>query len=116
MKGNKINDEFDIVRTITTKQDRHPNSGNLYFDNHEEGKSKFRYLTPRECFLFMGFTDDDYDNIIKNNTEFHKNKKMFPRDKLIRMAGNSIPVKLLEGMFLQIKQLDEMLNKKATEE
>jgi len=25
------------------------------------------------------------------------------------MAGNSIPVKLLEGVFLQIKQLDEKI-------
>ena len=27
---------------------------------------------------------------------------LFPRDKIIRMAGNSIPVKLLEGVFYQI--------------
>lgn len=34
---------------------------------------------------------------------------MFPRDKIIRMAGNSIPVKLLEGIFLQIKIIDEQV-------
>ena len=36
---------------------------------------------------------------------------LVPRDKLIRMAGNSIPVKLLEGVFYQIKLLDEILGK-----
>ena len=53
--------------------------------------------------------DQDFDNVIVNNPEIHKNSKLFPRDKLIRMAGNSIPVKLLEGIFYQIKQLDEQL-------
>lgn len=109
LEGNIINPEYDVIRTITTKQDRNPNSGNLYFDCGIEGRGNFRYLTPRECFLFMGFTDEDYDNVIKNNPEVHKNSKLFPRDKLIRMAGNSIPVKLLEGIFYQIKLLDENL-------
>ena len=105
-----LNPEMDVIRTITTKQDRNPNSGNLYFDSGIEGRSHFRYLTPRECFLFMGFTDDDYDNVISNNPEVHRNSKLFPRDKLIRMAGNSIPVKLLEGIFLQITKIDKLLN------
>ncbi len=109
LEGNIINPAYDVIRTITTKQDRNPNSGNLYFDCGIAGKGKFRYLTPRECFLFMGFTDEDYDNVIKSNPEIHKNSKLFPRDKLIRMAGNSIPVKLLEGIFYQIKLLDEKL-------
>lgn len=109
LPGNKINPEFDVVRTLTTKQDRNPNSGNLYFDTGIEGRGKFRYLTPRECFLFMGFTDEDYDNVINNNPDVNLRTKLFPRDKLIRMAGNSIPVKLLEGIFLQVKQLDEIL-------
>ena len=106
-----INPEYDVVRTLTTKQDRHPNSGNLYFDSGIEGRGKFRYLTPRECLLFMGFTDEDYENIIEQNPEFHKGHKLFPRDKIIRMAGNSIPVKLLEGIFYQIKKIDEMISK-----
>lgn len=109
LEGNVVNPQYDVIRTITTKQDRNPNSGNLYFDSGIEGRGKFRYLTPRECFLFMGFTDEDFDNVIKNNPEIHKNSKLFPRDKLIRMAGNSIPVKLLEGIFYQIKKIDKLL-------
>lgn len=109
LENGTINPKYDVIRTITTKQDRNPNSGNLYFDSGIEGRGKFRYLTPRECFLFMGFTDEDFDNVIVNNPEIRKNSKLFPRDKLIRMAGNSIPVKLLEGIFYQIKFLNEYL-------
>lgn len=108
LENRRINPKFNCIRTITTKQDRNPNSGNLYFDSKIEGRSKFRYLTPRECLLFMGFTDDDYENIIKNNPKHH-GTTLFSRDKIIRMAGNSIPVKLLEGICLQIKQLDNLL-------
>ncbi len=109
LKDNVINKQYDMIRTITTKQDRNPNSGNLYFDLGGAGKSKFRYLTPRECMLFMGFTDEDYEHIVMNNPEIHKGSVLFPRDKIIRMAGNSIPVKLLEGIFWQIKLIDEQV-------
>lgn len=105
--GNYTKEEF--IRTITTKQDRNPNSGNLYFDCGIEGRSKFRYLTPRECMLFMGFTDEDYEKIISDNPEQRVHSKLFPRDKIIRMAGNSIPVKLLEGFFYQMLKLDRLL-------
>lgn len=108
LENGTVNPDFDCIRTITTKQDRNPNSGNLYFESGIDGRSKFRYLTPRECMLFMGFSDKDYENIIKSNPKHH-GTVLFPRDKIIRMAGNSIPVKLLEGIFLQIKKLDEML-------
>ena len=109
LENGTINPDIDVIRTITTKQDRNPNSGNLYFESGIAGRGTFRYLTPRECFLFMGFTDEDYDNVIKNNPEVRKNSCLFPRDKLIRMAGNSIPVRLLEGIFLQIINLDKAL-------
>ena len=108
LKNGEINPTFDCIRTITTKQDRHPNSGNLYFESGIKGRSKFRYLTPRECLLFMGFSDEDYENVVKNNPRHH-GTVLFTRDKIIRMAGNSIPVKLLEGTFLQIKKLDRKI-------
>lgn len=109
LPGNVLNPEIQVVRTITTKQDRNPNSGNLYFESKIEGRSKFRYLTPRECMLFMGFTDEDFRRLKNNNVEFHKGDSLFARDKIIRMAGNSIPVKMLEGIFLQVLQIDDML-------
>ena len=109
LPGYRYNSDIAVIRTITTKQDRNPNSGNLYFESGVEGKSNFRYLTPRECMLFMGFTDSDFRQLKNNNMEFHKGDAIFARDKVIRMAGNSIPVKLLEGIFLQIIQIDAIL-------
>lgn len=106
-KGIFCGDKF--IRTITTKQDRHPNSGNVYFDSSIEGKSSFRYLTPRECLLFMGFTDGDYEKLIQNNIVQSSHGLLFPRDKIYRMAGNSIPVKLLEGFFYQLYSLEKIL-------
>ena len=99
----------DFIRTITTKQDRNPNSGNIYFDCGIEERGKFRYLTPRECMLFMGFTDDDYERLQANNPNQRKHSKLFPRDKIIRMAGNSIPVKMLEGFFYQLYKIDPII-------
>lgn len=108
--GHYTNETF--IRTITTKQDRNPNSGNIYFDSGVEKRGKFRYLTPRECMLFMGFTDEDYERLILANPEQRVHSKLFPRDKIIRMAGNSIPVKLLEGFFYQVMKLDKILHEK----
>ena len=106
----KLTDE-KFIRTITTKQDRHPNSGNIYFDCGIDGRGKFRYLTPRECLLFMGFTDKDYEKIQKNNPEQRVKSCLFPRDKIIRMAGNSIPVKMLEGFFYQLYIIEDIVDK-----
>lgn len=109
LPGGEYNKKERVVRTITTKQDRNPNSGNLFFESGIKGKSSFRYLTARECLLFMGFTDSDYDKLIANNPKTLGNGVLFPRDKIIRMAGNSIPVQLLEGIFLQLKNLEYLL-------
>lgn len=106
-KNNELTKE-KFIRTVTTKQDRHPNSGNIYFDSGDKTKSKFRYLTPRECLLFMGFKDTDYDKLATCPLMTNKRSKFFPRDKIIRLAGNSIPVDMLEGFFYQIKQIENL--------
>ena len=107
-ENNHLTDE-KFIRTITTKQDRHPNSGNIYFDCGIAKRGKFRYLTPRECLLFMGFTDEDYEKLQRNNPEQRKKSCLFPRDKIIRMAGNSIPVKMLEGFFFQLYSIEDII-------
>lgn len=109
-ENGKITSE-DFIRTITTKQDRHPNSGNIYFKSGIAGRGNFRYLTPRECLLFMGFNDEDYESLQKNNPEQRVKSKLFPRDKIIRMAGNSIPVKMLEGFFFQLYKTEKIFEK-----
>ncbi len=96
------------IPTVTTKQDRHPNSGVLDYYNGKEGKSKFRYLTPRECFLLMGFDEKDYDNIVNNNFKYRK-RDFFNIEKLNRMAGNSIVVNVLEEIFKQIDHINDLI-------
>jgi len=96
------------VATITTKQDRHPNSGNLFVDFHN-GKSLFRYLTPRECFVLMGFTERDYECLADSQIMFRKDRVFFSRDKIIRLAGNSIAVKVLESVFKQMIYIDKKI-------
>ena len=96
-----------IAPTLTTKQDRHPNSGVIDFNNGKKGMSNFRYITPRECFLFMGFDEDDYNKLINNNFLINKRGSIFTRDKINKMAGNSIVVNVLEEIFKQIDYIDK---------
>lgn len=56
----------------------------------------FRYLTERECFRLMGFSDDDFDKILM---------KKIPSSALYRMAGNSIAVPVLEAIFKELHNL-----------
>ena len=97
------------IGTITTKQDRHPNSGVIEFPLFKEGKSKYRYLTPRECFLLMGFEEKDFQAILDNNFEYRKNHKFFATNNLHKMAGNSIVVNVLEYIFKQIIYIDKYI-------
>lgn len=97
-----------VTSTLTTKQDRHPNSGNLRV-NFENNRARFRYLTPRECFLLMGFKESDFDRLLDNNFEAVKNVNFFTRDNMIQMAGNSIAVNVLEAIFRKVVELDELL-------
>ena len=52
---------------------------------------RIRKLTPRECFRLMGFTDADFDKI-----------KGISNTQLYKMAGNSIVVNVLEGIFREL--------------
>ena len=95
----------EYLGTITTKQDRHPNAGILEFPEHRTGGSPYRNLTPRECFLLMGFDESDYNRILKYNPQLQKNKKLYSRERLERLAGNSIVVDVLIKIFEQINEL-----------
>lgn len=68
--GKKVNNI--IVNTVTTKQDRNPNSGLITYKNYARGKTKWRYLTPRECFKLMGFDEADFNRVISYNPQIAK--------------------------------------------
>lgn len=55
----------------------------------------------------MGFDERDFQRIIDNNFNSRKNEKFFTRDKLYKMAGNSIVVNVLEEIFKQIVYIEE---------
>ncbi len=92
--------------TISTKQDRWPQSGLIFcnldgklINNEEENiningdKAPYRFLTPREQLLLMGFENSTYDKLKEIGMS---------RTKIQMMAGNSIVVQNLEAIFAQI--------------
>ena len=98
------------VSTITTKQDRHPNSGVIEYDSVNPGKANYRYLSPRECFLLMGFDDNDFDVLLNNNFYIRGKDYLFTKEKLVKMAGNSIVVNVLEEIFRQVIEIDNLIS------
>lgn len=99
----------DSVKTLTTKQDRNPTSGVLMYPEHRVGGSEYRNLTPRECFLLMGFDEDDFDRLLENNIEIRRNTPLFKRERLERLAGNSIVVDVLVPIFRQVDEIKELI-------
>ena len=97
-----------VVNTVTTKQDRNPNSGVIDYHGRPGGAC-YRNLTPRECFMLMGFDEDDYESIIRNNVPMDSKAMLFTRDKLIKLAGNSIVVDVLEALFKLIDEANRVL-------
>lgn len=113
-EGDKVFNNL-YAKTVTTKQDRHPNSGLVAFSEGiflTDKNKKYRNLTPRECFLLMGFDESHFDALMENNFVSKGNQKFLSTSKLVKMAGNSIVVPILEKIFEQmidIQQIDMRL-------
>ena len=73
-------------QTLTTKQARWNNAGLVKVGD------RYRYLTPLECFLLMGFEKED----------FIKAQKVTSTTQLYKQAGNSIVVNILEGIIANL--------------
>ena len=82
----------DYAYTITTKQMRCPNSGIVIDDEIK------RYLTERECWRLMGFSDEDFELALAE----HPSKEGCLNGTLYHQAGNSIVVDVLEAIFKQL--------------
>ncbi len=78
---------------------------------------RIRKLTPRECFRLMGVSDEDISKIQNyplvpdgkggfeppaNMTVAEMNKLTISESQQYKMAGNSIVVQVLEGIFTQM--------------
>lgn len=68
-----------VAQTLTTKQ-----GVGVVVDG-----MRIRYLTPKECFRLMGFTDTDYQKVESVNSE----------TQLYKQAGNSIVVPVVQGII-----------------
>lgn len=90
----KIIDSY--CETITTKQQRNPNSGVI-----DIGNGKYRYLTERECWRLQGYSDEDFEAALKA----HPGKLGKLNGALYKQAGNSIPVTIFESIFKQLLNL-----------
>lgn len=94
--GLKLIEEYSW--TITTKQNRCPNSGIIPI-----GNGQYRLLTELECWRLMGFDDEDYYKVANE----HITRKNTTNGTLYKQAGNSIVVQVLEAIFKQvIAQMD----------
>jgi DNA (cytosine-5)-methyltransferase 1 len=82
--------------TITTRQDRCPNSGIIRLSD-----GQYRYLTEKECWRLMGFNDDDFNAVLKEYPGM-KNKR---NASIYKLAGNSIVVDVLEAIFKELLEL-----------
>ena len=81
----------DCAYTITTRQDRTP------AQVIDRGGGRYRYLTERECWRLMGYTDEDFDRakaVQERNGKYYK--------ALYDQAGNSIAVPIFESIFRKI--------------
>jgi len=83
----------DFVYTITTKQDRCPNSGIIRLED-----GRYRILTEKECWRLMGFDDEDFYKALAANPSREGKKN----STLYKQAGNSIVVQVLEAIFSEI--------------
>lgn len=57
----------------------------------------------------MGFNERQYDDLMRSNVSVREGKRMLADTKLIKLAGNSIVVPVLEAIFKQVVDLNEML-------
>lgn len=58
--------------------------------------------------MLMGFDEEKYNHLIDSNFKVRSNRNMLNQAKLIQLAGNSIVVQVLEHIFAQINEINEI--------
>ena len=90
-------DKLPVIKnyamTISTKQNRCPNSGII-----QRSDGSWRLLTELECWRLQGYTDKDYYNALASNPS----KQGCKNGALYKQAGNSIPGPSFESIFRKI--------------
>lgn len=85
----RLDEIVDYCYTITERQDRCPNAGYI------KCAQGYRYLTERECWRLLGFSDAAFERVLK---EF-PSKPGKRNATLYALAGNSIVVDVLVAIF-----------------
>lgn len=88
--GGRLKPIDQFAWTITTKQNRCPNSGIISI-----GNGQYRLLTEKECWRLMGFDDEDYNSALKANPT----RKGCTNGTMYKQSDNSIVVNVLEAIF-----------------
>ncbi len=102
-QAEKINESKNfIIRTLTTKQDRNPNTGIIKFENDLADKLNYRFISNREAFRLMGFENNDFEKLKPLIS-----KNILTKESLYRQAGNSIIVTILEALINLIYKIDK---------
>lgn len=94
----------DFAYTITTRQDRTP------AQVIDCGSGRYRYLTERECWRLMGYTDEEFEAA----KAVHERKGRYYMT-LYKQAGNSIAVPIFESIFRKIILGEEKTKKDDSE-
>ena len=61
--------------------------------------------------MLMGFDERDYEILIENNIRLNERTMLFTRDKLNKLAGNSIVVDVLECLFRMIDEANTAIRR-----
>ena len=85
-------EEVKIIGQIALTQPANLPEGSYKYAIEENGKYRIRKLTPRECWRLMGYTDTDFDNAEKVNSN----------TQLYKQAGNAIVKQVLMAIFSQL--------------
>lgn len=85
----------DCANTITCRQDRTPAQIVEVLP-----EILYRFLTEKECWRLMGFSDEDYE---RASAALKQRDGKMNRD-LYKQAGNSMPVPILEELFTAIME------------
>ena len=55
----------------------------------------------------MGFSEEQFDRLTQENITVGRDRTILTVTKLVKMAGNSIVVQVLEAIFRQIRDIHE---------
>ena len=87
-----------IANTLTTLEGNRATctfiklkKGVITTDNYEEDMT-LRKLTPKECWRLQGFDDEDFEKAQKFNSN----------TQLLKQAGNSVAVGVVENIFIEL--------------